>query len=121
MTLVAKMLMFCSFVLVAAVSFYVLMKKSCSKKIRYIPPIEDVLLKPEQITANIFSYKTPLLFGYPLTILSYICCECNLTGCTHSSGGERGPGYNTTVFFRLKKKVLIFVFYRCPPPHVRNY
>ncbi len=39
MTLVAKM-----FVLVAAVSFYVLMKKSCSKKIRYIPPIEDVLL-----------------------------------------------------------------------------
>ncbi len=66
------MLMFCFFVLVAVVSFYVLMKKSYSKKIRYIPPIEDVLLKPEQITANIFSYKTPLLSGYPLTILSYI-------------------------------------------------
>ncbi len=66
------MLMFCSFVLVAVVSFYVLMKKLYPKKIRCVPPIEDVLLKPEQIVANIFSYKTPSISGYPLTILSYI-------------------------------------------------
>lgn len=43
-----------------------------SRTVRRVPPIEDVLSTPDQITVNISSYKTPPLSGYPLTILSRI-------------------------------------------------
>lgn len=65
------MLMLGSLLIAAVISFFVLKKKS-NKTIRSVPPIEDVLLTPEKITVNIYSYKTPPLSGYPLAILSYI-------------------------------------------------
>ncbi len=65
-----KMLMFGSLALVAIISLWILKKKL--KTTRRVPPIQDVLAAPEQITVNIVSYKTPPLSGYPLTLLSYI-------------------------------------------------
>ncbi len=51
-------------------SFYFLLKRrSLTKKTMAIPPIEEVLLNPEQIRVNVSTFQIPPISGYPLKIL----------------------------------------------------
>ena len=58
-------------VLFAVASLYYLLRRSLPRRnVRLVPPIEDVLLHPDQIRVNLFTYKTPPLSGYPLKIMT---------------------------------------------------
>ena len=58
-------------VLIAVVSLYLLLRRSLPRKnVRLLPPIEDILLHPDEIRLSLYTYKTPPLSGYPLKIMT---------------------------------------------------
>ena len=52
--------------------YYLLKRRSIARNGRVVPPIEEILQRPEDIQVNLHSVHTPAISGYPLKILSHL-------------------------------------------------